>query len=463
MALMVGASRFSTRLTRNSSLSVLQTVVATLSLLITYRIVATSLGITHIGIWSLLLAMTSVIRVFDPTGSATVGRFVAIALNNGDPQKAVNLIDTATSLLICFYSALAIIAWWPLSHLAAQQVPAASHAEAQILLPWILVSLIASVAAIASADALDGLQRADVRALIMMSGFLIMLVAATLLVKGHGLLGLAYAQLLQYIWVVVAARLFLRRTLSGLGWLPMRFSPKLVSELLGYGSKMQLASIANYITEPLVRILLNQVSGITSVGLYEIASKLVVQVRQLVISAMLPLVPVFAVTDGLGDPGTKALTAKVQRILLFAAPAMALVTLCASPLASLFLTGRIEKDLIFYTAVLAWGYGVNTMSALVYIHAQAVGRFKWNLIGQFSIGVTTLIVGLALAPYFGDMGVVGAFGLGLAFSSVIIICFNLGRTYLAKGELISIPYLQASLAALTAIAIAACSAAEILV
>lgn len=455
MAMMQRLYKNHNRLTRNSVLSVLQTVIATLSLLITYRVVSASLGIAHIGIWSLLLAMTSVIRVFDPTGSATVGRFVAIALNEGDPEKATKLIDTATSLLICFYTILAVIAWWPLSHFLVQQVPAAFQTEALILIPWILASLIASVAAIASSDALDGLQRADLRALVMIFGFIIMLVAATQLVKGHGLLGLAYAQLLQYVWVVAAARFLLWRNLSGMRWLPVRFSLTLVPELLAYGSKMQLAGIANYITEPLVRILLNQVAGISSVGLYEIASKLVVQLRQLVISAILPLVPVFAVSDGLSNPGTERLAIKVQRLLFIAAPAMAFATLCTAPLASLYLTGGIERDLIFYTAILAWGYGVNTISALVYIQAQAGGRFKWNLIGQFSIGVTTVVIGSALAPCFGDMGVVGAFGLGLSLSSAIIIFFNLGRVYLAKGLLIRFPHLLASLATLTIIAIVA--------
>lgn len=412
-------------LTRNMMMSGLQSAAAIAALFVSYRLVVQALGAETLGLWSLLTALTLVIRLFDPTGAATIGRFVAIAgkEDHGDSRPtAATYVDTALALLLVFYALLALLAYLPLGWLLRSQVDdPAQLAVALGVLPLLLVLMVVSVVAATNSDAIDGTGRADARAAIMIVSYFVQLALVWWLLPRFQLAGFAMAQIGQYLFVALASRAFLRRHIAELGWMPLHARRSVVRELVGYGAKLQLAALASVAADPLLRLLINHYGGLSLLGIYELASKLVVQIRGLLVSAMMPLIPQFANRGGAISDADRQLFHRMNRIVAAGSAAIGIGAVAASPLVGLFIMGHIDNQLILVTALLGAGYFANTLGLIHYLQAQASGRLRWNIIGQFSIGLTTVTVGPILTFWLGPVAVVLAFALGLALAGFIFI------------------------------------------
>lgn len=417
-------------LSRNMVMSGLQSLAAICVLFLSYRLVIMALGQEALGLWSLLMALTLAVRLFDPTSGTTVGRFVAIAgreqaLDNGHGQSAAQYVDTAILLLFALYTVLATIAFLPLSWLLQSQIDVAEQLDVALtVLPLLLGLMVANVVALSNSNAIDGIGRADIRAAIMIASYLFQLALVWWWLPLFGLAGLALAQIAQFGFIALASRAVLRRYIVGLSWLPRHASKPVARQMVGYGSKLQLSAFALLLADPLLRLLINHYAGLSLLGLYELASKLVVQLRGLVVSAMIPLIPRFASHGGAMNEADQALFRRMVRIVTLTGVGIVTVSIAASPILGWFMLGRIDQDLILLTVILAAGYFGNTVGLIHYLQAQASGRMFWNICGTFAIGLTTITAGPLLVPVMGPIALIIAFALGLVVAGVIFIRGN---------------------------------------
>lgn len=425
---------------RNVAMAVTQAGIGIVALFVSYRTVVAWHGTAMLGLWSLIGAFTLSIRMLDPSGGATIGRFIAIAADRreGSARGAspAQYADTALVLLVGLYAVLSMLAWYPLSLvLRSQIVDPAGLAVALDLLPVMLGLVVAMTIGASCADALDGLNRADLRAGVMIAGYLLFLALVLALVPRFGLMGMATAQLAQYVLVAGVARILACRYIDGLVLLPMTFDRSVAREMVGYGMKLQTASLANFLADPLVRVLLNYFGGLTVVGAYELASKLVVQIRSLIVSGAMPLIPVLAVTRTLNEIKAIQLVRRANRGVAALAVVMAVTSLVATPVLSWFVLGRVDPVVMTLSVLLVAGYAVNILSLPLYLHSQAVGQLKGNILGQFAIGATTMTLGLPLATVLGPTAVVGAFAIGLGVASAIFIAASLRTNGIAWRQI----------------------------
>jgi O-antigen/teichoic acid export membrane protein len=417
-------------LNRNMVMSGLQSLAAIGALFLSYRLVILALGQEALGLWSLLIALTLAVRLFDPTGAAVVGRFVAIAgkeqaRGESAGPTAAQYVDTATLLLFALYAVLASAAFAPLGWLLHSQIDDPAQLNVALgVLPLLLGLMVANVVALSNSDAIDGIGRADMRAAIMIASYLVQLALVWWWLPLFGLAGLALAQMAQYGFITLASRAMLRRHISGLGWLPRHGSKAVARQMVGYGTKLQLSTLALLLADPLLRLLINHYAGLSLLGLYELASKLVVQLRALLVSAMMPLIPRFAAHGGSMGEEDQALFRKMVRLVKLVAAGIAAVAIAASPILGWTMLGRIDNELILLTAILAAGYFGNTVSLIHYLQAQASGRMFWNITGTFAIGAATVTFGPLLVPVMGPVAVIVGFALGLAFAGFIFIAGN---------------------------------------
>ena len=427
---MIVANSMRGGLSRNMLMSGLQSLTAICVLFLSYRLVILILGQEALGLWSLMMALTLAVRLFDPTSGTTVGRFVAIAgqeqaLDNDAEPSGAQYIDTAIMLLFAFYIFLATISFLPLSWLLHSQIDDAAQLDTALtVLPLLLGLMVANVVALSNSNAIDGIGRSDIRAAIMMSSYLFQLGLVWWWLPLFGLAGLALAQIAQFGFIAVVSRAVLRRYIFGLGWLPRPVSKPVASQMVGYGSKLQLSAFALLLADPLLRLLINHYAGLSLLGLYELASKLVVQLRGLVVSAMTPLIPRFASHGGAMNEADIALFRRVVRLVTLAGVGFITISIVASPILGWIMLGRIDRDLILLTVILAVGYLGNTLGLTHHLQAQASGRMFWNICGNFAIGLITVTVGPLLLPTMGPIALIVAFAMGLVVSGVIFIRGN---------------------------------------
>lgn len=419
------------RLSRNGLFALGHGVVLTLCVFLTYRIVISNAGLEWFGIWSLLLAATTVMRIFDISGCDAMFRFVAMASKEADPFRAREYLHTAITTGLVINTIIGALLWL----LAPSALPffiSSDHLdEAQALVPWVIAIMLLSALAYSMISGLDGAQRSDHRAIVGATAAIALLLAGWVLVPRLGIVGLAAAQVLQQLVMLFFGWLMLRRHVQGLGWLPNRWRREMFVDITRYTVKFNAVGVMGLLFEPLAKFSFNHAGGPALVALFELASRLVTQFRMLLITAAAPLSPAFAARSGFDDPGSRRTLEKAMKVAVLAAIGMTLAALVAAPVASLILLDRISPELLKMNAALTAGWAINTLALPLFFAAQGLGQLRWNFVSNALIALSTLVGAFLLAPIFGSMGIILAIVLGLIASTFALLfgnAYTLGAT-----------------------------------
>src|SRR3984885_6323034 len=83
------------RTLRNAGSSLVQLLVSTISLFVLYRVVLGIFGPREFGIWSLVVAATSVVGLSNMGLTGSITKHVADSQAAGDPHRLAGLIETS--------------------------------------------------------------------------------------------------------------------------------------------------------------------------------------------------------------------------------------------------------------------------------------------------------------------------------------------------------------------------------
>lgn len=405
---------------RNGLFALGQSLTVVVCLFLAYRLVIAHAGLERFGVWSLLLAGSAFVRIGDVSGGGALARFVAAASRHDDPYRPRDIVHTVMLTSLVFNVILAIAVWLAAEHALPLFVAPLHLPEAYALMPYVTAWMVIGALAAAVASGIDGTQRADQRALVAVTASLMFLGACALLVPRYGVLGFGAAQVLQQATSFALGWLVLRRHVASLGWLPRRWRRDIFAETAGYTVKLNAIGVTGLMFEPLAKFAFNHAGGPGLVALYELASRLIVQVRGLVVSAATPLVPAFAARGDAADPDFRRMLEKTTRIAALAAIGTTVVTLAGAPAMSLVVLGQLSPKLLTMNAMLTAGWAINILSVPLFFAAQGLGVLRWNFAGQVAIALSVL----AGAFLVGPAGLVAAIVAGLILGMLIQLFGN---------------------------------------
>lgn len=411
-------------LRRNAIWGLVEIVTSAAVLFLLYRLVLVRLGLQSLGIWSLVLAATSLVRLGDIGAANGIGRFVAIAFNRDQTARALDYIETAAVTTATLYAGISVVLYWPLCHLLPLVMAGSSVDVARTLLPYALLSFTLTNVNGTIAGSLMGLQRADLKSATTLVSLLIQFVLAAVLTRSHGLIGLAIAQISQNLFAVIVGWFLIIRQMNQPFRLPLSWNAPIFRELLGFGMKLQAASLLSFLYEPATKFVLSSVGGLGAVGVFELSQKLVQQVRQLVVGPTQILMPAFAKLHDQGGNEVAALYEKaVATSLLTGLPLMTLVA-AASPIICWVLMGHIDDRFVVFTVLLSAGWFLNLLAAPAYVLGIGTGQVGWNIWGHVVTSLAGPGLGLAVGQVAGAIGVVASAAGMLAAGSLFSMIMN---------------------------------------
>jgi len=409
------------RISRNAMFGLGQGVVAAACSFLAYREVITHAGIEQFGIWSLLLAGATLARIGDVSGGSALARFVA---RTSQAQAQRDVVHTVMLTCIALNLAIGIVVWFAAPLVLPSFIGPAHMAVANTLLPYAVTSTMLGGIGPAIASGIDGAQRADWRSVVVMAGSIIFLAACVLLVPAYGVVGFGVACVMQQAMLVMLGWIILRRHVSGLGWLPVHWRRTVFAETTGYAVKLNGTGVANALADPIAKFAFNHAGGPALVALYDLASRLAVLARSLVISGASPLVPAFAASRGPDEPPFRIMLEKANNVSALAAVVVALVALAGAPLVSFVVLGHLSPELIFMNAALTAGWAINILAIPIYLAAQAFGILRWNFASHAIASACVLVAAMFLAPLFGIAALVGGMVAGLFLGMLVIVRGN---------------------------------------
>jgi len=409
---------------QSAALSVVQVIVAGGALLFFYRYLLDTIGVAAVGVWSVVLATTSVGRIADFGMGGGVSRFVARTNVEENSSRAARYVETAMLSSALATALMVVIALPLLKLLLASIVPPESIEIANALLPYALLSFwIVNLTSVLQGG-LDGALRVDLRNVIMIGSSVLQVGLGVLFVQWKGIMGLAYAQLSQALIVLLTTWMVLRLWLPGLSLTPRKWDYHIFRELIGFGWKLQLTSITAMLFEPVTKALLARFGGLASAGYYEAATRMVQQLRALLINANQVLVPAIADSEERDRGRARALYRESYRAVSFLVIPIAGVMIVSLPAISRLWIGHYEKRFVVFAALLTVGWFANALTGPSYFAAIGAGRIRWNLLGHVVIALLNVAAGYTLGMIYGGTGVVVGTVIALIAGSGVVVVYN---------------------------------------
>lgn len=405
----------------NTVLSVVQVAVNGGLYLVLYRFLYDTVGVEGLGVWSVVLAWTSVNSVASLGMGGSAVYFVPKYLARGERPYVVELAQTGVLTVVAAVT-VGAAAFYPLVRVVLRLVitePAALQAAFEVV-PYAFASLWLTTTAGVVYSTVDGFQRVDLRNIVLMVGAAVFLGAALVLVPSRGLVGLAQAQLAQGAVVLLGSWAVLRGLLPELPAVPVRWSRRAFSEMIGYSLRFQGISLALLALEPLTKSLLARFGGVSAAGYFEMANRLAVQLRAFVATAHMALVP--TLTD-IGETAPDRLGAiyaascrLVSVLVLTALPLLVGLT----PLVSVVWLGTYEPTFVLFASLAFVGWFGNMIGNPAYFGYMGSGDIRWNLRSHLLTAGINGALGAAAGAAFGGVGVVAAFTASLLAGSALM-------------------------------------------
>lgn len=409
------------QLIRNASLGSVQVIVSGLGFFVLYRFLYDTIGVAELGVWSVVLSWTSMSSLagLGMTGSAV--KFVSKYLARDERVHVASIIETlSVSLMVVLAVALVVI--YPLlAWLTGIVFNPEMRFVALSILPYAAASFWITAVAGLLGSCLDGFHRVDVRHILIIGAMLLYLVLSFVLVPLNGVVGLAQAQVVQGSVMLVASWIYVRRLLPELGILPARWRKSIFKEIIDYSLKLQLISVAQLLFEPLAKSLLARFGGAAAAGFFEMANRMVMQLRALIVTAYQAVVPAIADLQERDQNRVREVYQGSLRLVHYLVMCIIPPLLLLVPLISYAWLGEVQSTFILYAGVLVVAWFVNVLSTPSYFANMGTGDLWWNVIAQGIQGGVTAALGIALGLVFGGIGVVSAFAISILLAAAAVM------------------------------------------
>ena len=413
-----------------------------------YRFLLKRLGVELLGVWSVVMATTSIANLVDFGVATSVVRFVALYAKGEDNsfEKVKKLIFTGSLFLFSLFLLLSLL-FYPFAGFVMKHViknPAYLGIAIQII-PYSIMCLVINTVAGVYASVLDGLQKNYLRSIIYSSSAVLLIVMTFVLTPKYGLKGVVFAQVFQSLMTLVVSMVIVIKIVK---YNPLRWqwSRLVFKDIFSYGMKFQAISLAAMFNEPITKLLIAKFGGLQFTGYYEMANRLIMQIRGVIVNANQSLIPVLAKDHNKQDVDTKKdepnsyiYKLSFLGVALISIICLGLPILLDNVIAKIWIGQPIA---IFSSIMLVMSISmyINLLCAPSYFAFLAEGILNPILLSQIIIGVLNFLLGSILGHFFQGMGVVFGWLIAVIISTVILILQyhrinKVGFHFLMQGEI----------------------------
>lgn len=332
----------------NAIMSVAQIIVIGGVLFIQYRFLLNTLGIEQLGVWSVVLASVSFGSIANFGLSASVVKFVAKYVARSEDKIVSSVIQTSVISIGILVGFILLAAYPFINRFLGLIIPVVNLKDAISILPYALLSLWIMVIANVFQSSLDGYQRVDLKSSILIASWLFYLMLCFLMVPLYGLIGLAYAQVIQAFIILIGSWLLLKWYVRTLPIFPYKWNRKLFDEMIGYGLSFQVISISQMLYDPITKALLTKFGGLAMTGFYEMANRMILQFRALLVTTNQVLVPTIADLKEKNPEIIQKVYSDSYRLLLYIALPLFSLTITFTPIISQVWIGYYEATFVLF-------------------------------------------------------------------------------------------------------------------
>lgn len=420
----------------NVFFSLLQAVLTGLLYYFFYKYLIKNIGTEEMGVWALVLSVSATANVANMGIGSGVIRFTAKFKENRNLVLINNLVHTSSIIIFIFllvtsFLVLLVAPAW--MNAVVQEKYMITRATS--LFPFTLMALVINGLASVFLSCIDGLQKNYIKSIIYITANVFLLVFTVLLVPLYGIFGIVYAQIIQASTLFILGMFSLKLLFREFKFFPVIWDKTIVKSILSFGAKEQVISISQLFHEPVTKSFLGTYGGLQLVSYYEVANKLILQLRGILISANQVFIPIFSGAVEQSVQNMSKAYKKIFSVNLFIAFIWGTILLASIIPVSHFLLGNKNIPFMVVSVFLILAYFANIITTPAYFSNIGSGRLNDNVISNIIISVLNLILCFLFGYLGGGYGVVGGWAIALAAGSLYVM-FRYHRHYCIEGSLI---------------------------
>lgn len=433
----------------NAVSAVLQVVVTGLVYFLLYRFLLDKLGAELMGVWSLVLTTSSLANLANSGFTSGLVKFVAEYNVRNEFIKIPSLLVTGILIMATLMVILSVIIYVVSIFYLERFIPLSKLSSALQVLPFALIGLIVNALGTNFTSILEGLKMNYLKNIIYIIAILSLAIFSYFLVPIMGLIGVAYSQIVQSLIVfflsgIVAFNKILRLD-SDISF--KKFIPTLTQfkMLFSYGTKYQGISICQMLYEPITKSYLSKFGGVDQVAYYEMANRLVSQVRSLITSANQVMIPIIAESNASQKNNLVKIYESTISIIISVGVPIFTTLILITPYISILWLGEYNYNFIVYTYMLSIVAFVVILNAPAYFGIVGEGKLTKLLFANIF-----MLMGIAILPLI--LTTILASGESMILLSVVVTCcgaifmsisyqYSLGLSIRAPFSLIDTLYL----------------------
>jgi len=392
------------RLKLNAVASLCEVLFNIACLFLSYKLLIQHVGAKEIGVWALANSITALGRIVDGGSGTSVTRFVAIARAGEGDQSVIENAETGIITIFGIYSGICCIMFMGILIFDRFLPHNQSTVDVIVLMPYTILSFWMLNVASAAQSCLVGIHLSFIKSTISMVASVVQLVLIALLVPEEGVKGVALAQFFQYIiifcfaWVSVCVRL------KVMPRLPYKCSYAVFMQIVKFSAGIQINNIFNILFEPLLKALIANFSDLGTLGIFEMAYRMITQQRSVIVGVISTVLPSFAHLQIHNKIEFKKLYYNTKFIASTSALVAAVFVVSISPIISLLWIGDLNYQFISFSLILAPGWMLNTMAVPSYLSAVASGSMVNNIRSSAAAVILLVVCGWPLGANFGAIG-----------------------------------------------------------
>ncbi|RYY46148.1 MAG: hypothetical protein EOO06_15090 [Chitinophagaceae bacterium] len=231
------------RITLNIVFSVIQTAIIGITYFFLYRYMLQYLGEKEMGVWAIVLSVSSVANIANMGIGTSVVRLTAKFTVANDKVSINKLIHTALVFLGMTFLGIAIVLYLVSPYWLGVVIQQDFYQTAIMLIPYSLAGLWINAISGVLLSCLDGFQKNFIRSILYVVSCLLLLLLSFYFVPKYGILGIAFAQLAQAFFLFLSALITLKLVFREMKIFPLRWDKVIFKNIFSIGMKEQVISL----------------------------------------------------------------------------------------------------------------------------------------------------------------------------------------------------------------------------
>jgi O-antigen/teichoic acid export membrane protein len=417
------------RLLINAISTVGQVIISGLTYFFLYGIWIRELGPKQLGVWSIVWTTTYFAAMANSGVPVGIVKFIAEAHVKSDMAKARAIITMSIGITALLNFLICVVLYLNASWLFHFLISSAEAKTAMQIFPIALVAFWLLNISNVFMFTLDGFQANYLRSILNIAASFTLLASAYFFLH-EGLWGIAVAHVIYTFFILVGSISLVIYYLKTPLILNFQFDKGLFMEFFKYSIKSQIASITTLLYDPITKFFLAKYGSLDAVGFYEMANRLVTQIRSVIVTANQVMVPKIVETSINATNNFQHLYTMMFKILTIVSTPLLFLFFFFAPFISLVWIGKVEPFFVLSIYTLVVGWYINTLSVPAYISNMGVGQLRQNIIQHIATAGFNILFGVVGGYLLEEYGVVSAWSLSLIISSGILIYLFHQKNYL---------------------------------